>query len=218
MRVHRASLLGAAALSATALLPAAVVGAPAPDQASFVDSQPPYRSPGQLTLIGSAANNDVSVDLDTTTNEYLVSDRVGLTAGPNCQGTSATSARCIRFGNDRVVVVLKGGDDRFKVLTTKRGGRVYGRGGNDRIASSAADSAFYGDEGQDRLRGLGGEDTLDGGRGHDRLYGGPDNDRLFADNDDRDRTIACGKGDDDQAFIDRNLDPKPKGCEHIRRR
>jgi hypothetical protein len=94
-----------------------------------------------------------------------------------------------------------------------------------------------GDSGNDLLDGGYGADTLSGGPGADRLdggveaiedafytgrddilIGGPGNDRLDAWGADRDHTINCGPGKKDKVIVDRRLDPKPRGCESVKKR
>ena len=215
-------LLIASAFLIVALVLGSARGDAAVGPPSTVSSFPAAsRSDAQLVFYGGPAENVATVDIDAATNEYLISDKAGLIADTNCRSTSRTTARCTRFNvegtnDDRLTVNLDRGDDSFKMLAA-RSARVEGGRGADRITGSVANSRLYGDRGRDQLRGLGGEDALIADAGRDRLYGGPNDDSLRADNDDRDRTIACGPGRD-KATIDRNLDPKPKNCERVRLR
>ncbi len=78
-------------------------------------------------------------------------------------------------------------------------------------------NSVSGQAGADTLIGRGGNDSLYGDLGRDRLFGGRGNDRLDADDDARDKAIACGPGRD-VALIDPALDPEPVGCEVLVRR
>ena len=55
---------------------------------------------------------------------------------------------------------------------------VNGRGGNDKITTSAGDDVVYGGSGSDTIITGKGNDELFGGSGNDQLDGGADNDRL----------------------------------------
>ncbi len=96
---------------------------------------------------------------------------------------------------------------------------LNGDQGNDRLV---------GGQGADYLAGGPGADDLDGGieaiedefytGEDDTLLGGPGNDLLDAWAADRDQVINCGPGKRDKAIIDRGLDPKPKGCERVKKK
>jgi RTX calcium-binding nonapeptide repeat (4 copies) len=221
MKAGLAMLLTGSACLVASFLPAQGLGSAAVETSSRVDSFVPVSPPGLLSFIGSDADNLASVSIDEASNEYLVVDQAGLTAGQNCLNTSPTTARCSRFNtpqsSDSLVASLDDGDDRFRILAASRSGRVLGGHGDDRISGSAANSALVGDAGEDRLHAFAGKDILVGGPGHDQLYGGADDDRIHADHDDRDRKINCGPGRD-KVFIDRELDPRPKNCEQVRLR
>ena len=82
-----------------------------------------------------------------------------------------------------------------------------GRGGADKLLTGAGVDEIFADRGADTLAGRAGRDRLFAGRGHDRLIGGDGRDRLHADDDDPDRAINCGAGND-IVFVDRGQDPK----------
>jgi hypothetical protein len=99
-----------------------------------------------------------------------------------------------------------------------------------------SEDSLYGDAGDDFLSGRKGPDFLYGGSGNDALdageqatdddfdsptddslFGGPGKDRLYAADGDPDLAIDCGKGKRDRAIIDWKIDPKPKGCEFVKK-
>ena len=94
---------------------------------------------------------------------------------------------------------------------------LYGDGGDDHLGGRRGPDFLYGGPGNDFLNG--GEAAPDdfGGETDDSLLGGPGNDRLRAVDGYRDLVIDCGKGRRDKAWIDRKIDPKPKGCEWVKR-
>ncbi len=113
---------------------------------------------------------------------------------------------------------------------------VRGGPGNDRMAGSSrpiidiltpgeapttqeSDESFYGQAGNDILKGFGqgdllvggsGDDRIDGGKGEDNLDGGAGDDVINARDGARDARIDCGPGDD-RAIVDK-VDPKPVSC------
>lgn len=97
---------------------------------------------------------------------------------------------------------LTDGDDTF--VGTSAPDRASGAKGQDRLR---------GRDGADCLAGQGGRDIVVGGRGADRLKGGAGNDRLRARDGIRD-LVACGRGRDDRAVVDR-ID-RVRRCERVR--
>lgn len=84
------------------------------------------------------------------------------------------------------------------------------------IAGSAANDLLRGGPGADLIRGRAGNDVVNGKQGRDRLFGGSGADSLNARHRDRDKRIDCARGAD-RAAIDRRIDPRPVGCEEVRR-
>jgi Ca2+-binding RTX toxin-like protein len=121
---------------------------------------------------------------------------------------------------DRSGEVLKG---------TKKGDRIFGKGGDDlikgkrgrdRLFGNKGDDTLFGGKGRDRLRAGPGRDILLGGKGSDRMragpgsdqlnmrdgveQGSPGNDRINARNGELDE-IDCGAGED-TVWVDRAED------------
>ena len=185
---------------------------------SFASSNPPQRGPGGTSLRGGSNANAVTLDIDPVAGQYIVSDSAGVTAGNDCFGVSFQTARCTKYSSpgEYFQATLHGGDDTFEMLSQLRKGLgLKGGEGADKLLAGAGDDEVVGDEGADTLTGRAGSDRLFGDRGRDRLIGGKGKDRLRADNNDPDRAINCGPGDD-IVFVDRSEDPKLIGCERIR--
>lgn len=72
---------------------------------------------------------------------------------------------------------------------------VEGTRGSDRISGDDDDNDLDGDDGNDKVFGLGGDDIILGGRGNDKLDGGEGND--FVDGDDGNDKLFGQAGDDD---------------------
>jgi hemolysin type calcium-binding protein len=216
---------------------------PADEDASEVLAVPPdprFGGPGSLSIIGSPAANDISVEVDLASNRFIVHDPVGAvpaeTTGPYpCFSLSSTTVSCPRLGS-LVRALMRAGDDTLTlgsgvtgsvngngdagadrvVLPRDHQGHLRFRGGRgaDVAAGGSARDKIIGSAGADRLRGRAGPDTIIGETGADRASGGSGDDRLLMKADDRDRAINCGSGGD-LAVIDRNLDPRPRHCERI---
>lgn len=110
----------------------------------------------------------------------------------NCPGANALQSILIELGDQDDVVTLAGAIP--PVPSTIRLGR-----------------------GDDRGTGGPGPERISGGRGADSVRGGAGNDTLDMRDGSRDVRVDCGPGQD-TAIIDRDKDPKPKGCEKIERR
>lgn len=104
---------------------------------------------------------------------------------------------------------------------------VFGGPGNDVMAGSSrpiivgafegepgyvirSEESFFGEGGDDVLKGNGEPDVLDGGPGRDTLLGGKGPDFLNARDGRKDAKIDCGPGND-KAKVDK-VDPKPISC------
>ncbi len=235
------------ALATPVVVPAAAGhGKGLADETIRVSASPPdYRggSPGGVFILGTAAADAPSVEIDPASGRFVVHDPAGAvpytTDGPAaCTSLSPTRVSCPLYG-PRVFLRLLGGADSLSVGagvtgtiagTTNAGAdriniardypgslNLRGGGGGDVFAGGGAKDHLFGQDGRDRLRGRAGDDKLDGEAGADRANGGPGDDRLKMKANDRDKRIACGSGDD-LAIIDRNLDPEPHNCERVRAR
>lgn len=119
---------------------------------------------GKLTLFGSAANDDIRVNI---TNDGDVIVKVAGQDILTVAGTDVDSVVGNGFdGNDRINV-----SDEIDVPAFLRGGR-----GNDRLFGGGGNDILMGDEGNDELYGRAGHDLLIGGLGSDVIQGGRGND------------------------------------------
>jgi Ca2+-binding RTX toxin-like protein len=187
---------------------------------SVVNSIPPGGGPGGTTLVGGPNANGVTLDIDSVSGEYVISDTAGVTAGNDCTSISPQTARCARHSSPGAYfrARLRGGDDLFQMISPVRQELdLRGGDGADKLLAGAGGDRTHGGAGPDTLTGRAGPDRLFAGRGRDRLIGGDGADRLHADDDDRDQAINCGRGDD-VVFVDRGEDPKRIRCERIRTR
>ena len=126
-------------------------------------------------------------------------------------------------GNDKVY-----GNEVPAVVVDEADGSTYEYWTQDALEGDQGNDLLVGGEGADFLSGGSGADTLDGGLeaiedefytgDDDTLVGGPGNDLLKAWAADHDPVINCGPGRRDKAIIDRGLDPKPKGCEVVKKK
>jgi hypothetical protein len=200
-----------------------VVAAPASGSAqqgavSVASSYPPERGPAGTVVLGGPSANAITLDIDSVAGQYLVVDTAGITAGHGCTSLDSQTARCTKYSSpgEYFKAALGGGDDVFQMFSqVPMGLGLEGGGGADKLLAGAGPDAAFGGDGADTLSGRAGRDRLFGERGHDRLIGGAGRDRLHADDDDPDRAINCGPGDD-IVFADRGEDPKLIGCERIR--
>ena len=127
-------------------------------------------------------------------------------------------------GNDKVY----GNQNYAEVFATSEEEPGFRYWTQDDLNGDQGNDLLVGSEGADLLSGGSGADTLNGGfeaiedefyTGEDDvLLGGPGNDLLKAWHADRDQVINCGPGKRDKAIIDRGLDPRPKGCERIKKK
>jgi Ca2+-binding RTX toxin-like protein len=187
---------------------------------STVSSFPAERGPAGTVVLGGPSANSVTLDIDAAARQYIVSDAAGITAGNGCTSLGSQTARCTKYSSpgEYFRAALRGGDDTFQMVSqVPKGLGLEGGDGADKLLAGAGTDVALGGQGADTLSGRAGPDRLFGDRGHDRLIGGDGKDRLHADDDDADRAINCGSGDD-IVFADRGEDPKLVGCERIRLR
>jgi Ca2+-binding RTX toxin-like protein len=172
------------------------------------DDEVEVRSAGPSALVVSNAGGVV---IAAQTCQYS-----GVLVPPDscgCRSVDALSATCYTTGGIQASGQLLDGDDTIRVFDPIASAFFAGRGA-DRVVGNALGDFLRGGPGSDRLAGRHGNDEVYGLRGHDSSYGGAGNDLLWAVDDDHDRVIDCGSGND-RAFVDRKLDPKPIGCEHV---
>jgi Ca2+-binding RTX toxin-like protein len=232
--------IAAGAVVVTALLPASALAGPTSVGPSFagvyVSSAP-----------GTDNELSVSYEpLGSGDYAHFVTDSAGVLAkgggdyscyqqGPNramCPDTTSVDGGGIGQG-ESFEILLRDGDDTFR-FASPDSPEVYGGAGNDLLFGNLMPApgvghlgdyllggkgrdGVVGRAGPDFLSGGADKDFIDGGPGRDTLNGGGGNDKLDARDGTRDRFVACGGGHHDKALVD-GKDPKPTGCEVIRRR
>ena len=218
---------------------AMAVAAPAAQATTTVWAYPPIPSfeNGGLYTEGTEFADDVSVGLDPTTNEFVVSDSAGVSVASGyedtCVNDSPTVARCPQLA-PVVTAVLGDGDDGFvgeatlgEILVGVTAGSgndeaaafgptfLSGGDGDDTLIGGLSFDRVRGEAGHDRLIGRRGRDNVGGGPGRDWLTGGRGDDFLRAEDGERDRSIRCGGASGDTVIFDRKVDPAPVGCRHL---
>jgi Ca2+-binding RTX toxin-like protein len=170
-------------------------------------------------VLGGANASRVTLDIDRFAEQYVITDVAGITAREGCTGVSSQTVRCTRYGSpgETFQARLRGGDDILEMLSDVADDlRLRGGEGADKLLAGPGTDELAGNAGADTLTGRAGPDRLFADRGKDRLIGGMGRDRLHADDDDSDRAINCGPGQD-VVFLDRGRDPRPIRCERVRR-
>lgn len=196
-------------------------------------------STDRLVINGDSKPNQIKVDYEADSDSFLISDAAERVTSSVCDSLAPHKVRCdndsykisvkTEVGSDRILfagtyggfdqVRLDGGagDDRLAAGPGEQ--ELVGGTGSDLETGGAGDDDLSGDAGADRLRGGSGDDQLGGALsedGADRFFGGPGGDEIEANQDDgADRTINCGPGRGDVAFVEK-IDPEPVGCERVR--
>jgi Ca2+-binding RTX toxin-like protein len=201
---------------------------------------------GGVRIVGGDADSAIETEVQAD-GTIVITDLAGVSTandpfpedGFGCSAIDSTRARCDFPSEGGLDAFLGAGDD---VLATDRAqpGQLVGTGGSggdsvvlpmgsevhlrfrgnqgaDVIAGASANDLLRGGPGADLLRGRAGADVVNGKKGRDQLLGGSGDDSLHARHRDRDKRIDCGRGAD-RAAVDRHIDPRPVGCEEVRRR
>ena len=157
-------------------------------------------SAGNLTIVGNALDNTITVDGDTSDgsepvtlmggdgNDVLSTNEpatlsggagndtlIGSAAGDAYSGGAGTDLVDYSARTDNLFVYLEGGQasgDAADPLDSFDGTveQVYGGSGNDDIYGTAGNNALYGNAGNDTLHAFGGTDALFGGPGNDTVF------------------------------------------------
>ncbi len=135
----------------------------------------------QLDVTGSPGADQVSITLDSTQTQLLVTSSHVINPPPApCSQLSSTEISCPLFQFASIKVDLGAGDDTLTVAPSIHlAVAAQGGSGDDQLEGGSGSDTLSGGGGNDRLIGGNGPDTLEGGRGNDTLYGGPGRDRLF---------------------------------------
>jgi hypothetical protein len=195
----------------------------------------PHETSNNLNVVDDGVSTSITIQgaREGDSSLYVISSSTGLTSFAPCAQVDADSASCPHFG-PLVGVGLQAGDDLLRLSGVSRS-EVSGGDGADTLVGGSGRDEMAGGWRSDRIRSLGGDDVIGavgfedgsdqlfggagddlviGGKGRDLMRSGAGDDRIIAADNQRDREIDCGPGED-HAFIDEGLDPKPKGCEHV---
>jgi Ca2+-binding RTX toxin-like protein len=143
----------------------------------------------QLGVTGSPEPEEISVTLDGTQTQYVItSTRPINPPPPPCVQISTFQITCPTADFVSFDATLGGGNDNFTVgpsvdvPVTMSGGTgldsLRGGSGTDTMAGGLGADRLLGNNGADTLRGGKGGDVLKGGRGRDLLNGGKGGDSL----------------------------------------
>jgi Ca2+-binding RTX toxin-like protein len=147
----------------------------------------------QLNITGSPQADEISIGLDSTQTQFLITSRNPITAVPTqCSSISTNQISCptsqfvsftasLGIGRDsfsvgpsvHIPVSLSGGLGPDRLRGGSGADTLNGGAGNDRLFGENGNDALIGGKGNDKLSGGKGNDTLKGGKGADRLFGGP---------------------------------------------
>ena len=201
------AVVSAAAISLAAAAPSIATVHP--------EAFPPRPSGLSFTFHGTAARDDVRIDLGIDPEAHNVEDPAGVVgAVGDCQPLGPTAAECRAYDGD-YRGRLRAGNDEVHVYGAAVDGKLHGGDGLDFLFGSGGDEEIYGGKRNDYIQGGEGADLIDGGSGSDYLSGGINSDKIRADDGEADRRIDCGPGSDDVARIDRKIDPQPWRCERV---
>ncbi len=185
-----------------AMLAIAVAVPPATAEPPTVSIRLSSDSPGahaaalQLGVKGSPDADEISVVLDSTQTQYVVTSTRPINPPPApCAQISTFQISCpksefVAFsarmgdGNDAfsvgpavsVPVTIAGGSGRDVLRGGSGPDTIRGGTGADRLLGGNGSDKLKGGAGRDVLKGGRGRDVLKGGRGRDRLLGGPGRD------------------------------------------
>ena len=143
----------------------------------------------QLGVSGSAEPEEISVTLDGTQRQYVITSTRPINPPPApCVQISTFQITCPTSDFVSFDATLGGGNDDFTVgpsvdvPVTMSGGTgldaLRGGSGTDTMAGGLGADRLLGNNGADTLRGGKGGDVLNGGRGRDILNGGGGGDSL----------------------------------------
>jgi uncharacterized delta-60 repeat protein len=148
--------------------------------ARVTDKPAPFggANPGALVLPGTAGDDDVTVNVGTTTIDVMLN-------GAPLEFARGSYTRIVFDGGD--------GNDSLAFTGALRL-EAFGGAGNDSITGGDGGNWLVGGDGADTLAGGAGGDTIGGGGGDDSITAGAGVDRILAGDDDD--TIDAGDDDD----------------------
>jgi hypothetical protein len=198
----------AAALFASALLPASALGAATVE----VDGQLPL-----VLVIGDDAADRITVVQESATNYVISREGGGLSSFTCTERVPATEFSCDRTVNSGLSIDLGGGADRLTTTRVTDPLGAFGGLGDDELTGGGGTDVLAGGPGNDTLNGQGGVDQYFGQAGNDtiestdglaeRVSCGADSDRVH--NDFVDIIAECetgidGDGDSFSSAVDCN--------------
>jgi RTX calcium-binding nonapeptide repeat (4 copies) len=179
--VKQGSLLTALAVTA-ALAAASPAGSAAPGVAVSAGAvgHGAHASALQLNITGSPQADEISIALDATQTQFLITSRNPITAIPSqCSQISTNQISCPTSQFVSFSASLGFGSDLFSVAPSIHiPVSLSGGSGADQLRGGSGSDTLNGGTGNDRLIGGNGNDTLIGGKGNDVLIGGKGNDTL----------------------------------------
>src|SRR5215469_4848590 len=126
---------------------------------------------GQLSVIGDALANDVTVSRDAAGNILVDGGAVPVIGGQPTVANTSVIEVFGQGGNDTIAL-----DEANGALPAAL---LFGGNGNDTLIGGSGNDELFGGAGNDILQGKGGNDELFGGAGNDTLIGGSGNDQMF---------------------------------------
>lgn len=134
--------------------------------------------PGELTISGNAAANNLQIYQLSSTQWQVIVD--GVSTIVDLESVDVHSLNPFDLDISSVEILGEAGDDYIYVsYYFTAPARVYAGAGNDIVYGGAGDDWLFGEDGNDSLYGRNGNDVLFGGAGNDILYGGAGNDYLY---------------------------------------
>jgi hypothetical protein len=192
--VKQGSLLtGLAVAAALAAAAPATGAAPGVSIGAGSSARGAHSSALQLNITGSPQADEISIGLDGTQTQFLITSRNPITAvPPQCSQISSNQISCpisqfvsftasLGFGRDLFSVApaihipasISGGLGPDQLRGGSAADTLNGGAGNDRLIGGNGDDTLIGGKGNDVLIGGKGKDTLRGGKGNDKLRAGP---------------------------------------------
>lgn len=136
--------------------------------------------PGELTVSGNAAANNISIGPSGTTMWSIAID--GQTSTVHINATGVHSLNPFATPLTSISVYGRDGNDTISASQGLSGVlTAWGEAGDDTLRGSTALEFLLGGQGNDTIYGGGGNDYIDGGAGNDHLYGEDGNDFLTGD-------------------------------------
>jgi Ca2+-binding RTX toxin-like protein len=179
MKQGVATLAAALAVALLAVSPAAGSG-PAVTVGTGASVHGAQASALQLGVQGSPQGDEISIGLDGTQTQYVVTSTRPINPPPApCSQITTFQIHCPKSQFGSFTAALGDGRDHFSVgPSVLVPVTVSGGNGSDNLRGGSGSDTLLGGDGSDRLFGGNGKDTLDGGSGSDVANGGKGKDTL----------------------------------------